>query len=158
MFLTYCFCAPAVVSPDVRCCPCCGECCTGAEPQSRDRSEAAELHLPTHLAAWNQPHELPTHGTRTHAPAALHVSRWWIKKAEYSVAEFSFIAASLSLAYLDQLGSPVSIFTWLHPYGWMIQIGISFNSLCKVAVWEETKSNFQNHRNWLSLKPEHSAT
>lgn len=66
-FLTFCcFCAPAVVGPDVRCSSRGGECRTGAEPQSGDRSEAAELHLPTHLAAWNQPHELPTHGTHIH--------------------------------------------------------------------------------------------
>lgn len=52
----------AVVGPDVRRGACGGERRTGAEPQPGDRSEAAQLHLPTHLAARDQPHELPAHG------------------------------------------------------------------------------------------------
>lgn len=52
----------AVVGPDVRCGSCGGERRARAEPQSGDRSEAAELHHAAHLAARDQPHELPTHG------------------------------------------------------------------------------------------------
>lgn len=58
----------AVVSTDVRRRSRGGERRARAEPQSGDRREAAELHLPAHLAARHQPHELPAHGkhTQTH--------------------------------------------------------------------------------------------
>ncbi|KAI3358983.1 hypothetical protein L3Q82_015369, partial [Scortum barcoo] len=47
----------------------------GAEPQSGDRREAAELHLPAHLAARHEPHELPTHATRDlSSPVSLSLS------------------------------------------------------------------------------------
>lgn len=58
----------AVVSIDVRRRSRGGERRARVEPQSGDRREAAELHLPAHLAARHQPHELPAHGkhTQTH--------------------------------------------------------------------------------------------
>lgn len=58
----------AVFGPDVRRGPRGGERRAGAEPQSGDRSEAAELLVTTHLAARNQPHELPPYGKHSIRP------------------------------------------------------------------------------------------
>lgn len=54
--------ATAVVSADVRCGACGGGGGEGVEPQSGDRSEAAQLHLAADLATRDQPDELPAHG------------------------------------------------------------------------------------------------
>lgn len=68
-FFVWC---PAVIRPHVWWRSCGGRRCAGAEPESGDRSEAAELHLPAHLAAWDKPHELPTNGTHTSTLANVH--------------------------------------------------------------------------------------
>lgn len=52
----------AVVSADVRCGACGGGGGEGVEPQSGNRSEAAQLHLAADLATRDQPDELPAHG------------------------------------------------------------------------------------------------
>lgn len=52
----------AFVSADVRCGACCGGGGEGVEPQSGNRSEAAQLHLAADLATRDQPDELPAHG------------------------------------------------------------------------------------------------
>lgn len=54
----------ALVSADVWCGACGGGGGEGIEPQSGNRSEAAQLHLTSDLATWDQPHELPAHGKR----------------------------------------------------------------------------------------------
>lgn len=64
-------CVPAVLGPHVRRRPRGGERRAGAEPQSGDRREAAELHLAAHLAARDQPHELPAHGKHSHNHSGL---------------------------------------------------------------------------------------
>lgn len=60
----------AVVSADVRCGACGGGGGEGVEPQSGNRSEAAQLHLAADLATRDQPDELPAHGKRPMNAAA----------------------------------------------------------------------------------------
>lgn len=56
------FSTTALVSADVRRGARGGGGGEGVEPQSGNRSEAAQLHLAADLAARDQPHELPAHG------------------------------------------------------------------------------------------------
>lgn len=52
----------AVVGADVWCGACGGGGSARIKPQSRNRSEAAQLYLTSDLAAWDKSHELPAHG------------------------------------------------------------------------------------------------
>lgn len=45
----------------------------GVEPQSGNRSEAAQLHLAADLAARDQPHELPAHGKHPTYTQPIHL-------------------------------------------------------------------------------------
>lgn len=97
----------AVVSTDVRRRSRGGERRARAEPQSGDRREAAELHLPAHLAARHQPHELPAHGkhTQTHLThyqrRPTDISQKGIMgNVEMKGSQFTVVSAAASAALL----------------------------------------------------------
>lgn len=79
----------AIVSADVRRGARGGGGGEGVEPQSGNRSEAAQLHLAADLAARDQPHELPAHGKHpasTAAPKKHHPIHLCIGPLTISVA------------------------------------------------------------------------
>lgn len=104
----------AVVSTDVRRRSRGGERRARAEPQSGDRREASELHLPAHLAARHQPHELPAHGkhTQTHLthyqrrPTDISqkgiMGNVGMKGSQFTVVSAAASAALLLLPFTEQ--------------------------------------------------------
>lgn len=64
----------AVFGADVWCGARGGGGSAGIEPQSGNRSEAAQLHLASDLAAWDKSHELPAHGKPSTASLLAHLS------------------------------------------------------------------------------------